>query len=308
MSTTTLARAWAISRRDGLVLGFTDHDGVLSFGGIRFRPETGLSARALVQAAGLSVDNSEAEGALSDDAITEADLMAGLWDGAELRMWEVDWQQPTDRRLQFRGSLGEVSRSGGAFRAELRGLSEPLNRARGWLYHPRCSAALGDGRCRADLTRPQLRTEAEVVTVAGEGGDSLTLLVPGASASRWFERGSVEMLSGPAKDLRGWVKNDRALANGHRQIDLWAALGRRPEPGDRLRLVAGCDKRAETCRVKFGNFLNFRGFPHLPSEDWLMSPDKARREVDAGTALNLPDRSETSAPGQPDQSGDRHER
>ena len=38
-----------------------------------------------------------------------------------------------------------------------------------------------------------------------------------------------------------------------------------------IRIEAGCDKRADTCRVKFGNFLNFRGFPHIPGEDWLTS-------------------------------------
>lgn len=58
----TIARAWAVERRDGLVLGFTDHDGALDFDGIAFRPDSGLSARALVQGLGLSVDNSEAVG------------------------------------------------------------------------------------------------------------------------------------------------------------------------------------------------------------------------------------------------------
>jgi len=89
--TTTLARAWSIRRADGLTLGFTDHDRPLTFGGVTFRPDRGLSARALVQATGLSVDNSEALGALNDDAITERDLMAGRWDDASLRLWEVDW-------------------------------------------------------------------------------------------------------------------------------------------------------------------------------------------------------------------------
>ncbi|WP_299838565.1 DUF2163 domain-containing protein [uncultured Paracoccus sp.] len=300
MSTTTLARAWAISRRDGLVLGFTDHDGVLSFGGISFRPETGLSARALVQAAGLSVDNSEAEGALSDDAITEADLMAGLWDGAELRMWEVDWQKPTDRRLQFRGTLGEVSRSGGAFRAELRGLSEPLNQARGRRFHPRCSAMLGDSQCAADLGRAGMRVEAEILAPPAAEGAGFDLSVAGSLASGWFERGAVEVLTGPARGLRGWVKNDRALPGGRRRVDLWAGFGILPGAGDRLRLVAGCDKHAGTCRGKFDNFVNFRGFPHLPSEDWLMSPDRSKRAPDARSAGDLPDFSISAALGDRD--------
>ncbi|TRW96875.1 DUF2163 domain-containing protein [Paracoccus sp. M683] len=278
MSTTTLARAWSISRKDGLVLGFTDHDRSMMFEKIRFRPDSGLTARAIVQASGLSVDNTEAEGALTDDAITETDLMAGLWDGAELRMWEVDWTDTMARKLLFRGSLGEVSRSGGAFRAELRGLSETLNQARGRRYHPRCSAVLGDGQCRVDLAHPSVRGEAAIEVVQDE--TRLIIAPIGAFSDNWFERGTVEVLSGPATGMRGQVKNDHRLPGGGRMLDLWASLGRAPEPGDMLRVTAGCDKHAATCRAKFANFLNFRGFPHLPSEDWLLSPDKAPRHPD----------------------------
>ena len=120
---TTLCRAWAVQRKDGTLLGFTDHDRDLRFDGIVFRAGTGMTARALVQTTGLAVDNSEAVGALSSDAVTEADLMAGRYDAAEVRCWLVNWTDVAQRLLQFRGSLGEIVRSGGAFRAELRGLT-----------------------------------------------------------------------------------------------------------------------------------------------------------------------------------------
>lgn len=32
-------------------------------------------------------------------------------------------------------------------------------------------------------------------------------------------------------------------------------------------MVVGCDKRFETCKAKFSNTVNFRGFPHLPGND-----------------------------------------
>ncbi|KGJ04821.1 phage conserved hypothetical protein BR0599 [Paracoccus halophilus] len=266
----TVARAWAVTRRDGMVLGFTDHDRALSFEGIDFRPDTGLNARAVVQGSGLSVDNSEAVGALSDSAITEIDLMAGRWDAADVRLWEVDWTDTANRRLIFRGHLGEVSRSGAAFRAELRGLSEPLNRMQGRVYHPRCSAQLGDGRCGFDLSRPGY--SAEGVIVSDEGGQRFILSNVDGHDARWFERGQLVVLSGPAEGLSGIVKSDLALAGARREIELWAGLGIRPAIGDRVQLVAGCDKLAETCRMKFLNYLNFRGFPHLPPEDWLLAP------------------------------------
>lgn len=275
MTTTTLCRAWAIQRPDGLVLGFTDHDARLHFGGIAFRPDHGMSARALVQGSGLSVDNSEAEGALSDDAITERDLLAGRWDGATLRMWEVDWSDTRQRKLVFAGSLGEVSRKQGAFRAELRGLSEPLSTAQGRVYHPRCSARLGDRSCGLDLAGAGLW--AEPVVEGLEEGRVFRFSAFGNFDSGWFERGALMMLDGDAGGLRGVVKNDTALPGGAREIELWQSLGIVPSVGDRLRLTAGCDKRAETCRTKFGNFPNFRGFPHLPPEDWLMTPQAGGR-------------------------------
>lgn len=278
MSATTLARAWVISRRDGLRLGFTDHDQALSFDNIRFRPDSGMTARAVVQGTGLSVDNTEAEGALTDDAITEADLMAGKWDSAQLSMWEVDWNNTASRRLIFRGSLGEVSRSGGAFRAELRGLSEPLNQARGRRFHPRCSAVLGDSHCGVDLNAAAFSGEAVVEAVSDDG--RLTLKQLGEFADGWFERGTVRVLSGAAAGLRAQIKNDLTLPGGARILDLWAVLAEVPAPGDRVRVIAGCDKHGSTCRGKFSNFLNFRGFPHLPSEDWMLSPDKERRQPD----------------------------
>ena len=275
MTSTTIARAWLIQRKDGMKLGFTDHDAGLSFEGVRFRPDHGMTARALVQASGLSVDNSEAEGALSDDAITERDILAGRWDDAGLNMWEVDWRDVSKRRLVFAGSLGEVSRSGGAFRAELRGLAEPLNQARGRVFHPRCSARLGDRACKVNLSEPSLSTECTIEAL--DDGRILRFATFPAFDAGWFERGRVEVMTGEAGGLSASIKDDVAMPGGAREIELWRAFGLTPTAGDRVRIVAGCDKRAATCRLKFANFANFRGFPHLPTEDWLIAPQAAGR-------------------------------
>lgn len=274
MTTTTIARAWSLRRSDGLTLGFTDHDGHLAFEGLAFRPDRGLTARALVQGTGLSVDNSEATGALSDDAITERDLMAGRWDAAELRLWEVDWTDVARRKLVFRGFLGEVSRANGAFRAELRGLSDLLNAPQGRVYHPRCSARLGDGACRVDLAGAGLSLQSQVERL--DEGRVFTFQNFPSFDANWFEHGRLEMLTGTAEGLYATIKNDTARPDGSRVIDLWSALGVTPNPGDLVRLTAGCDKAAASCRLKFANFANFRGFPHLPPEDWLMAPQASR--------------------------------
>ena len=265
---TTVARAYAVTRKDGVVLGFTDHDRDLTFEGIVFRAGTGLTAKAVAQSTGLAVDNTEAFGALSSEAIRETDILAGRYDGAEVRIWLVNWADVSARMLQFRGRVGDGTRGAGAFTAELRGLADQLNQPQGRIYHGRCSAVLGDRRCSFDTNRAGYALERAVETVR-EGREFTFASVAGVPA-RWFEGGLVRVLSGAAAGRTGQVKNDRS-AGGKRAIELWQSFAVAPEPGDLMRIEAGCDKAAATCRVKFENFVNFRGFPDIPGEDWLLT-------------------------------------
>ncbi len=265
---TTVCRAWSVTRADGVVLGFTDHDRDLGFEGITFRAGTGLTARALMQTTGLAVDNSEAAGALSSAAVTEEDLMAGRYDGAEVRAWLVNWADVGQRMVQFRGTLGEIVRSGGAFRAELRGLTEAMNQPQGRTYQRDCSAILGDARCRFDLGRAGFWAEPTVGAVTERRVFRFTGL--GSFAAGWFEKGRLRVLSGAGQGMIGLIKFDRTEGSD-RVIELWSAIGPQVLAGDRVRLEAGCDRQVATCQGKFGNFLNFRGFPHIPGEDWLLS-------------------------------------
>lgn len=264
---TTVARCWLVTRTDGTRLGFTDHDRDLEFDGFTFRADTGLSARALSQATGLSVDNSEAMGALSDAAISETDIAAGRYDGAEVVSWLVNWTDVSARRVMFRGHIGEVRRGAGAFHAELRGLTEALNRPVGRVYQKPCSAVLGDASCGFDLATPGYVHEGPVHRV--EEGRAFLLGALSAFEPGWFQRGRLEVLGGRAAGLSGPIKRDGFRADGQRAIELWEPMRVAPYEGDPVRLVAGCDKRLDTCRFKFGNLLNFQGFPDIPEEDWV---------------------------------------
>jgi uncharacterized phage protein (TIGR02218 family) len=277
---TTLCRAWFVTRKDGKNFGFTDHDGDLSIDGMAFKASTGLTARALQQSTGLSVDNSETVGALSDAAIEEADLIAGRFDGAEVQIWLLNWADPAQRLLQFRGSLGEISRAAGGFKAELRGLTEALNQPTGRIFQRNCSAVLGDARCGFVLTTPEFVTEATITGFDALGRMQLAGLL--GYSDRWFERGTLTVLTGQAAGLSGAIKLDRLQETG-RVLDLWYRLSAPLEVGDSLRLTAGCDRTAATCKVKFANFLNFRGFPHIPGEDWLTSYPVSARINDGGS-------------------------
>ena len=265
---TTVCRAWTLRRRDGLVLGFTDHDKDLIVDGVACRANSGMTARALQQTTGLSVDNTEAFGALSAAAITEDDLAAGRYDGAEVQAYLVNWAMQDDFIVQFCGQLGEISRVDGSFKAELRGLTDLLNRPHGMAYTPGCSAILGDGRCRFNLLQPGYSIEMDVEFA--EDGRVFALRGLAGYDDRWFEGGRFEVTNGAAAGLAGVVKIDRQ-DGVFRRIELWQSLRAPVVSGDSVRVQAGCDKMATTCRRKFANFLNFRGFPHIPGEDWLAS-------------------------------------
>jgi uncharacterized phage protein (TIGR02218 family) len=265
---TTVCHAWAITRKDGAVFAFTDHDLPLKFAGYEFRADTGLSALALAQSTGLSVDNTEALGALSDISLREDEIEQGRFDGAEVRAWLVNWADPLQHWLNFRGHLGELTRAGGGFRAELRGLAEGLNRPLGRVYQKPCSAVLGDGNCRFDLAQEGYAQSLPVQTVTGARRFAWQELL--SYDADWFTRGRLEILSGPAEGLWGTIKADR-MEGSARVIELWEPIRGRVEAGMQVRLVAGCDKRVETCRLKFNNFENYQGFPDLPGEDWVVS-------------------------------------
>ena len=268
---TTVCRAWKITRKDGVVFAFTDHDLPLTFDGVTYRADAGLSARALAQTTGLSVDNTQAVGALSDAAIREDEIEQGRFDAAEVQAWLVNWRDVTQRWLQFRGSIGEITRVDGVFRAELRGLTEALNRTLGRVYQKPCTAVLGDAQCRFDTSLPGYSVTLDVDQIEDRRRLSWESL-PGFDP-QFFLRGRIDVLEGPAAGLFGLIKHDRER-DGRRIIELWEPIKGEVVPGTQVRLLAGCNKQMETCRLKFNNLLNFQGFPDLPGEDWVIAVPK----------------------------------
>jgi uncharacterized phage protein (TIGR02218 family) len=170
--------------------------------------------------------------------------------------------------LTARGTLGEVRREGQAFVAELRGLADLLSQESGRLYTARCGADLGDSRCRIDLTNPAFRGTGAVSAVDGTS----IFVASGLDgfAERWFSLGRLLWSSGGNADLAIEIKEHR-LAAGQARLTLWQAM---PEPiavGDTFVVTAGCDKSFATCRARFANTDNFRGFPQIPGNDFLLA-------------------------------------
>lgn len=273
---TTLCHCWRLTRRDGAVLGFTDHDRDLAFAGATFRAATGLDAAQAESAAGFAVAGGEVQGALDDAALTDADLEAGLYDGASVEIWRVDWSDVSRRVLMDMAVVGEVRRTEFSFVAELRSLAHRFDEERGRQFQRNCAADLGDARCGVALSSPLYSTAATLAAV--EPGGALLVAPDNAFGAGFFTDGALLAASG----ARHTIKLHEKAPAGDR-IVLWSAT---PSfvAGERVVLRAGCDKSPESCVGKFDNIANFRGFPHMPGNDVVAAyPNSSGPPMDGGS-------------------------
>ncbi|HEV7325328.1 MAG TPA: DUF2163 domain-containing protein [Bosea sp. (in: a-proteobacteria)] len=261
---TTLCRCWSLSRRDGAVLGFTDHDRDLSFGGVLFRADAGLEAAEASSELGFAISGGEVLGALAATGLSEIDLSRGLYDDARVALWLVNWADPGQRTLLETGFVGEVKRSDGNFTAEVRGLGKAFDEERGRLYMASCSADLGDARCGVT---PGL-SPATVTATDGR----LAIVAPALSgySDGYLTGGRLVFTTGGNAGFITEIRNHR-VDGATVALLLWQAAPQPIAPGDAFTAQAGCDKRFATCLGKFGNGVNFRGFPHLPGNDFIIA-------------------------------------
>lgn len=262
--TTTLSWCWRITRADGAVLGFTDHDRTLTFDGTTFEPDSGLAASEVRSGSDLSVDAQDAAGVLSSDRITETDILDGRWDNAEVEVWRVNWTDTRQRVLMRRGAIGQIRRGRLAFVAEVRSLAHVLGQTVGRTFQATCDAALGDARCRVDLEASAFKGSGVILDLLRDRAFTASGL--GSFAAGWFTFGTLAWTSGANAGRRAEIiAHD--VSDGIAVLTLLEAPVRAIAEGDAFTIRAGCDKRLETCAAKFANVLNFRGFPHIPGQD-----------------------------------------
>jgi uncharacterized phage protein (TIGR02218 family) len=271
----TLCACWRFTRRDEEVFGATDHDQPVTFDGVTYQPANGIAGAQFESGVTLAPGRAAARGALDADFVTEDDLAAGLWDGARVDIWRVDWTEPELRLRVWSGELSEVSRSAEAFSAELVSLKAGLERTIGRVYSRKCDAVVGDVRCGVNLTAPSYRGSATVTEVLGP--KRLRVSGLGGFEAGWFDGGMLSWATGPnAGSTR------RVARHSGNEIDLALAPRIAASVGDALVVSAGCAKDFATCGVKFANHIRFRGFPHLPGMDAVLAGPASDRPNDGG--------------------------
>ncbi|MEE2567323.1 DUF2163 domain-containing protein [Hyphobacterium marinum] len=278
--TTTLCWCWRVTRADGTVFGFTEHDADLIVDGVTYRAATGFVPGDLDQAADFAAGQASIAGIFDAASLTEADLDKGLWDGAAVELFWVDWSDPSLFVRVWTGELGEVRRGKTAFEADLAGPARKLDRTMGRVYSRSCDAELGDARCGVDLDDPAFRAGATVTRIIHASAFEMSGL--DGHAPPLFADGGLVWASGGNAGGSARVRVHRA-AGAATVIELSQPPALPVEVGDTATLIAGCDKRLSTCRDVFGNTVNFRGCPFMPGNDALIAAPSTQHPRDGSS-------------------------
>lgn len=254
----TVATYWRIFRRDGVALGFTSHNRDLTFDSIRHRAAPGMLPSAIRRTAELTREDMEVEGILSHDAISAEDLRQGRYDGAQIAIGVVDWENFESQPL-FHGTIDTVIAEGDSFTAELLSAKVALEQDSIPRTSPTCRARFCDAACGLNAAR-----FTHVASLQSLDPANNLALFANAPAATSMLHGSLRWLDGPqagvtmeilSADATGLVLDrdlDPQIANGTRAL-----------------LREGCDHTLATCGSRFGNGVNFQGEPFLPGNDFL---------------------------------------
>lgn len=171
--TTTLAMCWRITRKDGTIFAFTNHDRDLRIedvdsGGTptgttrTYSANTAFDRTAVEQRKDMDVSNLDAAGAvldqqtviISSEQIQARDIEDGVWDDAAVEVFFVNHRDTSNtfgRISLYSGIISTIVKRGDAFQAEVRSKALELKTDIIELTSPLCRADLGDARCGVTL-------------------------------------------------------------------------------------------------------------------------------------------------------------
>jgi len=261
----TWANCWTIERVDGTVLRFTDHSAPLVIDGATFLAAGGFNASARQAQIGLRTRNMDIVGVISASGIVNEDLRVGLYREARITERVVDWKHPwVSPFIRNRWWVSEITYNEERWEAKVDGVTRWLRHAIGENYTRWCRADLGDDDCTVNLAT--FTDIGEVTAVASPGTTSARYAFNSdlSEASAYYTYGLITWLTGANADLTSEV---HAYANLNGRFRLTLATPFDILVGDTFEVYAGCDKLRETCKTKFNNIINFRGYPDIPGTD-----------------------------------------
>lgn len=250
-----------ITRKDGVVLRFTESDHTISVAEGDYPPLPGLVIGSIPY--GLDGFSSGVDiqfGAKTGDAINPAAIRDGVYDSAEVELHHVDALNPSLGTVQaFWGRVSDISRRvEGGVKLSAKGLLSGANQIVVERYMPMCIWYFCDTRC--GLSAADFTYTGTITAIPSP----YELTVSGTAAGRpddVFKDGVLEITSGNRSGLR---VECRGSTGG--TIKTFLAHPKGLAVGDTITILQGCGKRAQDCKT-YGNFLRFGGQHKAGSAD-----------------------------------------
>lgn len=262
----SFATCWKITRSDGLIFGFTDHDQDLWVSGVTYIAKTGYKRTAIESGIALAPDNIDVDSFVEDDSISSEDIRAGEYDNAEVEIFMVNHESPSDGIIILRkGNIGNITLQDFAYVVEIRGLAQRMTVNILELYMISCRAELADGRCQVNMSA---FTKGGSVTDVVTDRRTISVHIPDLSFPlNYFKYGTLTWTAG---NNEGRSMEIKSFSVAPYTLTLFLPMPGLIRVGDTFSIEAGCDKKFSTCRDRFNNVNNFRGEPYIPHEDTVM--------------------------------------
>ena len=200
----TICWCWLITRRDGGMIGFTSLDVPIAIGGVTYYGTTGFNPGAAQQSQGVDkVDSQTLKGILDRSGISKADLSSGIYDGAQVRRFLVDYTNlpssldldPAKHRELPIALIGSKKQNNLGYELQIKDLISKLDNKIGTVTTKTCRANLGDGNCGVDLA-----PFTHNLSVTG-GNDRRVFSIDGNFANQYFDQGRLQFTSGANQGL-----------------------------------------------------------------------------------------------------------
>lgn len=271
------AQCWTITRQDGEVFAFTSHDQPINWRGVPHLPCDSLMSTATEMSSITgAVGNMELRGIVSDDSITEQDMLNGLFDRAFVEVWMVPWS-PEGGETPFRllaGTTGDLSHGQNEFNYEVLSPGGQLQQKNTVeIYTPGCRYEFGDERCSFDAK--SLAVTGTVTAIPTKNASTYATRRAFGDSTRtedsgYFALGKVTWVTGQNEGVTREVKD---FASGI--FVLWEPLLFEIAVGDEYVATPGCNKSPEACQG-YDNYINFGGYPDVPGQDSISETPDAK--------------------------------
>lgn len=184
-SVRTMATCTQVTRSDGQVFGFTDHDTDIVYNGLRYISSIGYTASAIQSSYDLSTSNLEIDGLLiaSGGVVVQADVEAGVWSNAAVLIFGLNFSDLTMGQINLTaGNLGQWELQNGGWKVELRGLAQVVQQTITDQFSAGCRATFGDNKCLIAGGVPSASGSVQSIVTPGLVWNDATLTQTGPNS------------------------------------------------------------------------------------------------------------------------------